>query len=128
MALAHVSVFRPLATDEADGILRAVRQSLVDALQVPDDDPTVWLTEHPADRVSPGTRPGIEATLVQVTLFAGRSPETKRRLHAKLAERLAAAGVPPATVLVFLVESPPENWSIAGMSQDQVDVGFRIDV
>jgi phenylpyruvate tautomerase PptA (4-oxalocrotonate tautomerase family) len=63
-----------------------------------------------------------------VTLFAGRSPETKRRLHAELAERLAAAGVPPATVLVFLVESPPENWSIAGVSQDQVDVGFRIDV
>lgn len=128
MAFAQVTVFRPMAAAEADGILRAVHEALVDTLQVPADDPTVWLTEQPAHHLCSAARHGPDTTLVQVTLFAGRSLQAKHRLHDELSTRLEAAGVRSDALAVVLVESQPENWSTAGVAADQTDLGFRIDI
>jgi phenylpyruvate tautomerase PptA (4-oxalocrotonate tautomerase family) len=127
MALAQITVFRPLDPAEANGVLDAVHGSLVESLQVPDDDPKVWVTEQPRQLVHPASRnrPDI---FIQVTLFSGRSLQTKQRLHDEIAKRLEAAGIPPASVGVVMLESPRENWSVAGVPSDQVDLGFQVEI
>src|SRR4029453_15767413 len=51
----------------------------VEALRIPDEDRTQMLTEHPAEafEIPPGK--GERFTLVEVTMFAGRSLDAKRR-------------------------------------------------
>ena len=127
MALAQITVFRPLDHAEANQILDAVHGSLVEALQVPHDDPRVWVTQHPTQLVHPASRNRPDV-FIQVTLFSGRSPETKQRLHNEIAKRLEAAGIPPGNVGMVLLESPRENWSVAGIPSDQVDLGFRVEI
>lgn len=131
MAVAQITVYRPLADAEADSILHAVRGALVEALQVPSDnpdDPRGWITEQRLDLVHPKPSYGTETTFVQVTLFSGRSTETKHRLHREISDRLEAAAVPAGAGGVVLIEAPIENWSTAGVPADQVDLGFRIDI
>jgi phenylpyruvate tautomerase PptA (4-oxalocrotonate tautomerase family) len=128
MAVARVTVFRGLEPGEARRLVTAVHDALVQALQVPDDDPTVWVTEQAPEHARLPSDRGPGMTFVQVTLFSGRSHDTKHRLHEALATNLEAAGTPRSSVLVVLVEAPPHDWSIAGTPQDQVDVGFRIDI
>jgi hypothetical protein len=132
MALAQITVLRRPTRKQfkmREGVLNSVHEALVEVLQVPADDPKVWLTlpphldvsVHPASQNPP-------ALLVQVTLFSGRSAQTKERLHRTIAQNLEAVGVPANEVAVVMIESPRENWSVAGVPSDQVDLGFRVDI
>lgn len=109
----------------------AVRGALSEALQAPEQDPTVRLLEYPAEQYSvpyPG-RHSERFTLVDITMFAGRSMDTKRRLYDALVQRLAALGVPAQDVLIVLNEPPMHNWAVdGGKPASEVDVGFRVDV
>jgi len=65
---------------------------------------------------------------VEVTMFAGRSASTMATLHRAIADRISAGGRDRDSVLVVINESPPSHWSVGGVPQDQVDVGFDIKV
>lgn len=71
-------------------------------------------------------RHGSEAVLVEITMFSGRSTETVAELHLQVADELAGLGIEPHRILCVIHESPPRNWSVGGIPQDQVDVGFEI--
>ena len=68
-------------------------------------------------------------TLVEVTMFAGRSLDTKRRLYGAVVQRLSALGVPPNDVLIVLHEPQMENWAVnGGIPASEVDVGFEVEI
>lgn len=128
MALGEILTFGSGPATPGPDLVRAVHSALVEALKVPNDDPTVWhanLDEHSSIVAN---RHGADAVLVRVTMFQGRTDETVRRLHEVLADQMESVGVPRASVLVVIVESPPQRWSIAGVPQDQAEVGFDIDI
>jgi phenylpyruvate tautomerase PptA (4-oxalocrotonate tautomerase family) len=52
--------------------------------------------------------------LVEVTMFAGRSRQAKRRLYQALVRNFGTLGVAPADVFVVLQEPPMDNWGIRG--------------
>ena len=53
--------------------------------------------------------------ILRITLNAGRTVETKKKLYAEIARRLeTAAAIRPDDVLVCLVEVTKENWSFGG--------------
>lgn len=52
--------------------------------------------------------------LVEITMFAGRSGQTKRRLYRELVSELASIGVPEVDVTIVILESVPENWGVRG--------------
>ena len=124
MAIARLTVFRHRP---AEALVEAVRRAVVDSLQLPQRDPTVWLQEaEPGSSIA--GRHTEHLVLVEVTMFAGRRPQTVAGLHAAIADHLENAGVRRPDVLVAVTELPRASWSIAGAPQDTVDVGFRIDV
>jgi phenylpyruvate tautomerase PptA (4-oxalocrotonate tautomerase family) len=68
-------------------------------------------------------------TLVEVTMFAGRSRQAKRRLYRALVGDLGELGITPADVLVVLQEPPLENWGVrGGRMASEVDLGFEVQV
>jgi phenylpyruvate tautomerase PptA (4-oxalocrotonate tautomerase family) len=66
---------------------------------------------------------------VEITLFAGRSLEAKRRLYQGIVRRFADLGIPPGEVVIVLHEVPRENWGIrGGHPASEVDLGFEVAV
>ncbi len=87
------------------------------------------IVEHARDdfELPPGR--SDDFVLAEVTMFAGRSRQAKRRLDQVLVRNFGELGVAPADVFVVLHEPPLENWGIrGGQMASEVDVGFEIQV
>ncbi len=68
-------------------------------------------------------------TLVEITLFSGRSLDAKRTLYQAIVRNLGALGIAPADIFIILHEVPLENWGIrGGVPASEAELGFRVDV
>lgn len=68
-------------------------------------------------------------TVIEVQMMAGRSKETKKRLIKKLYERFAKdLGVQPGDLEVTLIESPAENWGFRGMTGDEAELAYSVQL
>jgi tautomerase-like protein len=110
-------------------VISAVQSALREALKIPEGDRTLRLIEHPASHFAVPPGRGEKYTLVEVTMFSGRSISAKRMLYQAIVRNLAALDVPPLDIKIALIETPPENWGLrGGMPASEIDLGFKIDV
>jgi phenylpyruvate tautomerase PptA (4-oxalocrotonate tautomerase family) len=129
MPLIRVEIREGWSRAEKAQLLHAIHAAAVAALMIPDEDRTQILTEHPADafEVPPGK--GDRFTLIQVTMFAGRSLAAKRGLYRAVVSNLGRLGIPPSDVLIVLHEVALENCGIrGGTPASDVDLGFEVGV
>jgi len=113
----------------ADQVMAAVHAALVEALRIPEHDRTLRLIEHTPDHFPPPPGRGERFTLVEITLFSGRSIDAKRALYQALARNLETVGLPSSDLTVTLIEVPPENWGIrGGRPASEVELGFTVEV
>jgi phenylpyruvate tautomerase PptA (4-oxalocrotonate tautomerase family) len=129
MPLIRIEILEGWLSADKAGLLDAIHAAAVEALRIPDEDRTQILTEHPADafEIPPGK--GERFTLVEITMFAGRSLDAKRHLYRAVVRNLGRLGVPPSDVLIVLHEVALENWGIrGGTPASDVDLGFEVDV
>jgi phenylpyruvate tautomerase PptA (4-oxalocrotonate tautomerase family) len=127
MPLFRVEIREGWSPADKAGLLDAIHAAAVAALRIPDEDRTQILTEHPAEafEIPPGK--GDRFTLVQITMFAGRSLDAKRRLYRAVVGNLDRLGVRPSDVLIVLHDVPLENWGIrGGTPASDVDLGFEV--
>jgi len=124
-----VSVFRRYDAAQRSALLEAVQSALVEAIRIPEGDRCVRLASFAAEDVllKPGQTENF--TLVEVSLFSGRSLEAKRALYQTLVRSLSALGIAAGDVKIVLHEVPAENWGIRGgqMAAD-IDLGFEVNV
>ncbi|MGY4467342.1 phenylpyruvate tautomerase PptA (4-oxalocrotonate tautomerase family) [Bradyrhizobium sp. LB9.1b] len=57
--------------------------------------------------------------LIQITVFASRTPEQKKALYRRIADLLGEnPGIRPEDVFVNVLDAPAENWSVGhGVAQ-----------
>ena len=123
MPLLHISlrVGKPEAYRQAilDGLYRAIR----DALNVPEDDQFMTITEHDAANFRTGDAYGVvrsaDVVYIQITVFNTRTADQKKALFRRIAELLGEnPGIRPEDVFVNILESAKENWSVGnGVAQ-----------
>jgi len=121
---------RGLGPAEKRKLLDAVHDALVLAFKIPDHDRTQRLREYePEDFDIPPGR-GERYTVVQMSVFPGRSRDAKRALYREIVTRFeAAAGIPARDVFIVLDEVPLENWGLrGGQAGCDIDFGFKIEV
>ena len=131
MALARIDILEGRTAEDKRAIVEGVRGALSEALRAPPEDPLVRLAEYPAEHFTLPypDRHSDRFTLVEVTMFAGRSMETKRRLYDAVVRRLGAAGVPAEDVLIVLHEPPMNDWAVnGGIPAGEADVGFEVEI
>jgi phenylpyruvate tautomerase PptA (4-oxalocrotonate tautomerase family) len=131
MALARIEILEGRPREEKSGMVEAVRAALAGALRAPAEDPLVRLSEYPREQFSLPypDRHSDRYTLVEVTMFKGRSLDTKRRLYDAIVSGLGAFDVPAEDVLIVLHEPAMENWGVdGGTPASEVDVGFEVDI
>jgi phenylpyruvate tautomerase PptA (4-oxalocrotonate tautomerase family) len=129
MPVIRVEIREGWSPAEKAGLLDAIHAAAVQALKVPDEDRTQILTEHPAEAFELPPGKGDRFTLVEVTMFAGRSADAKRRLSRAVVANLAGRGVPASDVLIVLHEVPLESWGVrGGTPASDVDLGLEVGV
>jgi phenylpyruvate tautomerase PptA (4-oxalocrotonate tautomerase family) len=115
--------------DDAPAMIEAVQAALREALRLPEWDRTLRLIEHASSHFAVPPGRGPRYTLIEITLFSGRSLEAKRALYGAIVRNLGALGVPALDIKIALIEVPPENWGIrGGQPASEVDLGFEIKV
>jgi 4-oxalocrotonate tautomerase len=123
MPLLHISLRagKPEAYRQAifDGLYRAMRE----ALNVPEDDQFMTITEHDAANFRYGHAYGVvrsaDVVYIQITVFNTRTVEQKTALFRRIAELLhESPGIRPEDVFVNVLEAAKENWSVGqGLAQ-----------
>jgi len=129
MPSTRITIKRVLSDSERVELIDAVHRSLVFALKIPEWDRLIVLDERePSEFASP---PGTSEfyTLVEISLFPGRTIEAKRNLYIRLVEEFEKFGISPNEVRVVLNEVPQENWGVrGGVPASEVELGFKVDV
>jgi phenylpyruvate tautomerase PptA (4-oxalocrotonate tautomerase family) len=127
--LIRVEIREGWSRAEKARLLDAIHAAAVEALRIPDEDRTQILTEHAAEAFEFPSGKSERFTLVEITMFAGRSLGAKRRLYRAIVRNLGRLGIPPSDVLIVLHEVPLESWGIrGGMPASEVDLGFEVGV
>jgi 4-oxalocrotonate tautomerase len=94
-----------------------VYQTLLDVLNVPENDRFQIFTEHSKnelvfDRDYLGVHRSDDCIFFQVTLNSGRNTELKQRFYKTLADRLhEELKLRREDVFISLIDVPKENWS-----------------
>ncbi len=77
---------------------------------------------HPPDRSD-------RYTIIEISMFEGRSFEAKSTLIRLLYERIADnVGIAPQDVEITLFESPMQNWGIRGVPGDEAALPYNVNV
>ena len=111
-----------------EALIAAVQAALVDAIRIPDSDRTVRILEYPPQCFAMRPGSGPRYSIVEISMFSGRSIEAKRRLYAALVQAFEPFGVPASDVKVILHDLPRENWGVGGVALSDVELGFTVEV
>ena len=77
---------------------------------------------HPADR-------GDDYTIIEISMFEGRSDAAKRALIRELFTRIQGeAGIAPFSVEITITETPKVNWGIRGVNAADLDLDYTVNV
>jgi phenylpyruvate tautomerase PptA (4-oxalocrotonate tautomerase family) len=120
----HAAALRPRIRSLSD----AIHEAAVSALGLPVAkrfhrfvplDPDCFIT--PPDR----TR---DYTIIEVSLFEGRTAATKKLLITEIYRTTAAAGLDPRDVEITITETPRSHWGIRGVPGDELSLDYRVEV
>jgi phenylpyruvate tautomerase PptA (4-oxalocrotonate tautomerase family) len=131
VALARIDILEGRTVDEKHALVEAVCGALSEALRAPDDDPLVRLAEYRAEQFTLPypDRHSDRFTLIEITMFAGRSMQTKRHLYGAVVRRLSATGVPPGDILIVLHQPEMHDRAVdGGTPGHEADIGFDIEI
>lgn len=124
MPLVRISLCSGKSPSYRRALADEVHAALVETISIPKDDRFQLIEQLAADDfIYDPAYLGISRTkdlvMVQITLNAGRSVELKKKLYARVVERLHVnPGVKPGDVLISLIEVGRENWSFGnGIAQ-----------
>lgn len=115
--------------EKAPSLSSAIHSAVVEALAYPPDKKFhrfIGLEKEefifPADR-------GENYTIIEISMFEGRSTEAKKLLIKRLFENIAReVGIAPHSVEITIIETPRQNWGIRGVCGDELGLGYKVNV
>jgi phenylpyruvate tautomerase PptA (4-oxalocrotonate tautomerase family) len=129
MPLAKIEVRKTWSPAQVQKIIEGIYLAQREALQVPEHDRQIRFIEHRPEHfhVPPGKSENF--TLVEITIYAGRSINAKRSLYQSIVKNLGAVGIVPEDIFIVLNEVALENWGVrGGVPATEVDLGFNVNV
>ncbi len=118
---------RPLQTQLSE----AIHSCIVDALKFPVDKKAHrFFAMDRADFLIPGGQGRTDRyIIIEISMFEGRTVETKKHLIRLLFERIhAAVQISPADIEITISETPRHNWGFRGSPGDELGLGYKVDV
>jgi len=107
----------------------AIHSCVVEALQFPPEKRAHrFFPMEAADFYFPASA-SEKYTIIEISMFEGRSVETKKHLIRLLFERVCKqADRRPNEVEVTITETPKHNWGFRGGPGDEVSLPYKVEV
>jgi len=109
MPIAKIEARKKWSDKEKGELIESLHRAMMQALKIPFHDKLIRLIEHSPENflVPPG---GAENyTLVEITMFQGRSLDAKRNLYKEIVQEYGQLGISPGDIRIVLYEVPMEN-------------------
>ena len=120
----HAAALRPRIRPLSD----AIHEAAVSAFALPRGkrfhrfvllDPDCFIT--PPDRSQ-------DYTVIEVSMFEGRSTHAKKSFIAEVYRTTRAIGLSAQDVEITITETPRASWGIRGVPADELELPYRVDV
>lgn len=130
MPLVNIEIRKGKSKEYKKAILEGVHRALVDSIGILEHDRFQRIYELDEDNFEAPADRTDAVTIIQITLFPGRSFRAKKKLYRAIVHNLGHdPGISGYDIMIVLLEPPMENWGIrGGKSASDVDFGFKIDV
>ena len=129
MAQVKVYGLRPRLEPVRLALSEAIHAAVVEAFQYPPEKRFHrFLHLDDADFLFPADR-SDRYTIIEISLFEGRSTEAKKALIRGLYARIpAATGIPAQDIEITISETPRHAWGIRGLPGDEIGLDYRVEV
>ena len=130
MPLVKIEIRAGKSPEYQKAVLDGVHQALVDILKIPESDRFQRLYELPVSQFeAPPDRSDL-VTIIEITMFKGRSPKIKKELYQTIVKILGEnPGITGHDIMIVLLEPPLENWGVrGGKPATEIDFDFKIDI
>jgi phenylpyruvate tautomerase PptA (4-oxalocrotonate tautomerase family) len=67
-------------------------------------------------------------TIIELSMFEGRSIAAKKELIRLLFERVQPLGISPQDLEITIFETPKHNWGFRGLPGDEHQLNYKVDV
>jgi phenylpyruvate tautomerase PptA (4-oxalocrotonate tautomerase family) len=106
-----------------------IHSCVMEALQYPIDKRAHrFFPMDRSDFYSPAGRTD-RYTIIEISMFEGRSVDAKKRLIRLLFERAqAVCGISPQDLEITIFETPKHNWGFRGLPGDEHQLNYKIEV
>ncbi|MGF7119127.1 tautomerase family protein [Methanobacterium oryzae] len=130
MPLVKIEIRKGKSDEYKKAILDGIHDALVNAIKIPDHDRFQRLYELEDENFEVPETKTDNVTIIEITMFKGRSMESKRNLYTEIIDNLAKnPGIDGNDITIVLLEPPLENWGVkGGKPASEVDLGFNINV
>lgn len=105
-----------------------IHSCLVDSLELPDHkrfQRFILLPEedflYPSDRSE-------RYTIIEISMFEGRSVEAKKKLIRLIFERSLTLGFDVNDIEITIFETPKHHWGIRGLPGDELNLNYKVDI
>jgi phenylpyruvate tautomerase PptA (4-oxalocrotonate tautomerase family) len=105
-----------------------IHSCVVDALQYPPDKRAHrFFLLDPADFFYPSGRTQ-RYTILEFSIFEGRSTEAKKKLIRLLFERVELLGITKEDLEITIFETPKHNWGFRGLPGDEHQLNYKVEI
>ncbi len=130
MPLVRVEILKGKSSEYKRAILNGIHAALKEALKIPDYDRTQRLYELDKSNFEIHRQRSENYTIIEITMFRGRSLEAKRKLYSEIVKNLKCApGIDGMDIVIVVHEPKLENWGIrGGKLPNEAGLEFKIEV
>lgn len=130
MPLVKIEILKGKSEEHKKAILDGIHDALVQAIKIPDYDRFQRLYELNKNNFEYPETKTDNVTLIEITMFQGRSLAAKKELYKAITYNLAQnPGIDGNDITIVICEPSLENWGVkGGKPADEVDLGFEIEV
>jgi phenylpyruvate tautomerase PptA (4-oxalocrotonate tautomerase family) len=106
-----------------------IHSCIVDTLQFPRDKRAHrFFPMESGDFLHPASA-SARYTIIEISMFEGRSTETRKALIRLLFERVGAqCDRKPNEIEITITETPRHNWGFRGLPGDEIGLSYKVEV
>lgn len=106
-----------------------IHSCVVDTLHFPEDKRAHrFFPLDPSDFYYPTGRT-TQYTIIEISMFEGRSVEAKKNLIRLLFERVhQQLNILPQDLEITITETPKHNWGFRGLPGDEIELNYKVEV
>ncbi len=128
MPFVRIEIIKGKPSTYKKALMQAVHDALTASLGIEDDDRFQRLYELEAEFFERRSAKTDRFTLIELTLFPGRSKELKKAVISTITNTLGdRLGIAPTDVFIIMHEPPFDNWGIYGNQASDLGFKFKLD-